>query len=153
MEAWLGALTQSGLAEALRYSRWGYAAVNTLHVIGIATLFGSICVLDLRLIGVIRAIDLRDLERTIRPIAALGLTVAILSGALLFTLRAPEYFALSVFRAKLALIAVGVLIALATMRFAAVETLSAAGQRALGSISLICWLSVLVLGRLIAFVE
>lgn len=153
MDGWLAALTQSGMAEALRYSRWGYAAVNTLHVLGIATLFGSILVLDLRLLGVKRAVALADIERVVRPVAVCGLVLAIVTGILLFFVRAPDYFALPVFRMKLVLVVAGTALALLIDRLVKLDEITRELKRAIGALSLACWFGALILGRLIAFAE
>ena len=42
MEAALAALAATDLAQALRMSRWSYAAVSGLHILGIAVLVGAI---------------------------------------------------------------------------------------------------------------
>ena len=43
----------SALGHLMRESgAWTYAVVNLAHILGIATLFGSVLVLDLRLLGV-----------------------------------------------------------------------------------------------------
>ena len=47
----LGALEASGLGQAMRQWLWLYPAVETVHLVGIGLLFGSIAVLDLRLLG------------------------------------------------------------------------------------------------------
>ncbi len=47
----LGALEASGLGQAMRQWLWLYPSVETVHIVGIGLLFGSIAVLDLRLLG------------------------------------------------------------------------------------------------------
>ena len=49
MMAWMEAST---LGHFMRESGpWTYAIVNLTHVLGLATLFGSVLILDLRLLG------------------------------------------------------------------------------------------------------
>ena len=43
----LGALEASGLGQAMRQWLWLYPTVETIHIVGIGLLFGSIAVLDL----------------------------------------------------------------------------------------------------------
>lgn len=151
-ELWV-ALAASDVATALRMSRWSYAAVNTAHVAGIALLFGSVVALDLRLLGLWRAIAIADLARPLVRIAAAGLTVAVASGALLFATRADEYAALGIFWIKLTLIAIGTASAIGHhLRYG--WALTGASPRALhmaGATSLLCWAGALLCGRLIAF--
>jgi hypothetical protein len=148
----LEALGGSGLAQWLRFSRWGYAAVNTTHVFGIALLVGAILPLDLRLLGVWRSVPLEPLARTLVPVAATGLLVAASSGALLFIARATEYAALDLFLVKLTLIAAGVVHALSLNLGPGLLHASPQRQRLAGATSLTIWLAVLICGRLLAFV-
>jgi hypothetical protein len=153
VEAVLDALVASAPAQWLRFSRWGYAAVNTTHVIGIALLVGAILPLDLRLLGVWRSVALAPLARVLVPVAATGLLLAMATGAFLFITRAPEYAALDLFLLKLALIATGGLHALILHLGRGLENASSARLRTAGAVSLSIWLAALVCGRLLAFVD
>ena len=55
----LAAIEASGLGVAMRQWLWLYPAVEVVHLAGIALLFGSIAVLDLRLLGLSRSIAVR----------------------------------------------------------------------------------------------
>ena len=64
VDAVLAAVEASGLATALRFSRgWGYAAVNTAHVLGVALLVGAAVPLALRLLGLWRGVPLAGRRR------------------------------------------------------------------------------------------
>ena len=152
MDAVVEALGGSALAQWLRFSRWGYAAVNTTHVLGIALLVGAILPLDLRLIGVWRSVPLEPLARVLVPVAATGLVLAMSTGALLFITRATEYAALNLFFVKLALIATGAIHALSLHRGPGLLNASPTRLRITGATSLSLWLSALVCGRLLAFI-
>jgi hypothetical protein len=150
LETLLGGLEGSALAQGLRFSRWSYAIVNTSHVLGIALLVGAIVPLDLRLLGLWRAVPLEALARVLFPIAAAGLVIAITAGGLLFIVRAREYAALDLFVFKLGLIGAGILHAVS---FApGIAAASRTRQRLVGATSLAIWLAVLVCGRMLAFV-
>jgi hypothetical protein len=154
MEAALTALEASALAEALRFSRWGYAAVNAGHILGIALLVGALVPLDLRLMGLWPSVPAPLLARVLMPVAAAGLGLAVLCGALLFSAGATDYAGEPVFLAKLALVALGAGSALYAYRRAgpALERWSPARRRLQAALSLACWLPALALGRAIAFV-
>jgi hypothetical protein len=152
VEAFAAALEGLALAEWLRYSRWGYAAVSAAHVLGIALLLGAVVTLDLRLLGLWRSLELVPLYRVLSSVAATGLLVAVSSGLLLFSVRASEYAAIELFFVKLALIAAGAGLA-AVMHFGlGVERSTRGRQRLFGALSLLIWPAVLVCGRLLAFV-
>jgi len=152
LDAVLEALGGSGVAQWLRFSRWSYAAVNTTHVLGIALLVGAILPLDLRLLGVWRAVPLEALARTLVPVAAIGLLLAMTTGGLLFVTRATEYAALDLFLVKLALIAAGAVHALSLHLGSGLVSASRTQRRVAGATSLSIWLAALVCGRLLAFV-
>jgi len=149
------ALAASDPAVWIRFSRWGYAAVSTGHVLGIAMLVGSIMVLDLRLLGVIRRLDPDVLARLVIPIAISGLVLAIATGSLLFIGSAGDYAGFRTFQIKLTLIAIGCIAALTThIRYGLWLDRANPGQRIrIGLISLSCWLGALICGRLIAFIH
>lgn len=153
MEVLLDALYASAPAEWLRWSRWGYASVNAAHILAFSLLVGSIFTLDLKLLGAWRRVDLATLVPVLVPVAATGLALAMTTGALLFITRAGEYAALPVFLAKMALVAVGTVHAIVVHLGPGLGALSAAKRRAVGAVSMAVWTSVLVLGRMLAFVE
>jgi hypothetical protein len=152
VDAVLDALVASVPAQWLRFSRWGYAAVNTTHVLGIALLVGAILPLDLRLLGMWRSVALEPLARVLVPIAATGLFLAITTGIFLFITRANEYAALNLFLLKVTLIAAGAVHALSLQRGPGLAHASRARLRAAGAASLSIWVAALICGRLLAFV-
>jgi hypothetical protein len=154
LDAWLAALQGSELALALRFSRWGYAFVNTAHVLGIALLVGAIIPLDLRLLGVWNSFERAALVRVLAPVAAAGLALAVTMGFLLFSVRAVDYAALTLFRVKLLLILVGGGSTLA-LHCLYGRSLATAPRRRLAQaaiLSMTCWIGALIAGRMIAFV-
>ena len=153
MEALFATLEGTALAQTLRGSRWLYAAVNAAHIFAIALLIGSVVPLNLRLLGVWRGISREAVVRVLAPVAASGLTLALLTGPLLFSVRAREYSGVGFLQLKLTLIAVGALSALAACRAHGFLLADAPRARLVGHavLSTVCWLGALVCGRLIAF--
>jgi hypothetical protein len=157
---WLTALQELAPVAALRSGRWSYAAVNAAHITGIAILFGAILPLDLRLMGCFRQVPIRTLARVLVPVAAAGLTLAILMGLLLFSIRAVQYAGMTLFQIKMVLVACAIANAVLLRKAAAWE----AGQgeigamppprlRSAGALSIALWLSVIFCGRFVAFVD
>ena len=153
MDGLLAALEGTALAQALRGSRWFYAGVNAAHILAIALLIGSIIPLNLRLFGVWRAISRETVVRVCAPVAASGLILALITGPLLFSVRAREYGDVGFLQLKLAFITIGVLSALALCRAHGFLLKDAPRGHLAGHavLSTICWLGALVCGRLIAF--
>ncbi|MEO1018011.1 MAG: hypothetical protein AAFY56_09995 [Pseudomonadota bacterium] len=154
MESLLATIQQTDLATALRFSRWSYAAVNATHILGIALLVGAILPLDLRLLGCWPGVNRTTLVRVLVPTAATGLALAVLTGILLFSIRATEYADLAIFRIKLVLIMLGAgsAILLHLRHGFTLETASAHRLRWAGFFSLCIWPCALLAGRMIAFV-
>jgi hypothetical protein len=154
VEAILAAIEATAVAQHLRVARWEYAAVNAAHILGFAMLVGGILPLDLRLLGAWRGVPHTVLAKVLVPMAAFGLALAIVTGLLLFSIRAREYGALGIFQIKLALVAVGASAALVG-HWAHGPSFEHASYRQMAvhaAISMTCWLGVLACGRLIPFV-
>jgi len=159
IDALLATLEASAWARALRESVWLYPLVNAGHIVGIALLVGAIVPLDLRLLGAWRAEPLGPLWRVLSRTAAAGVLVAVVFGFMLFGTRATEYAASGYFLAKLGCVGLGVLNALAlhvavSPAKSAFEKRCTAPIRGLqigASISLVAWLTALVLGRLVGY--
>jgi len=156
--AWLEG---SALAETLRgLGIWTYGLLNLAHILGIATLFGAVVLLDLRLIGLWRSIPAAHLIRPTVPIAILGFLTAATSGIMMFSFNTTEYHGNPFLYTKLPLIVAGLVnVAViqrlgAWRRAAAGEPESAGDQRLLasfGALSLLIWLGVIACGRMIGY--
>lgn len=92
------------LAQAMKYSSWLYPTVETLHLWGIGMLFGSVVLMDLRVLGVGKAIDFAALSRLGIFVSVIGFGLAALTGSLLFITHASELIASSLFVTKMCLI-------------------------------------------------
>ena len=158
----LGALEASGLGQAMRQWLWLYPSVETVHIVGIGLLFGSIAVLDLRLLGLSRSIPVRTLARHVLPWTAASFLLIVPSGLLMFTAHASEFIESPVFVLKMCLImAAGLNAALFhTMVFRTADVWDAEDMRKLppppsarisAALSLLIWISVIACGRLLAY--
>jgi hypothetical protein len=150
----------SALGHLMRDSGvWMYGIVNLVHILGVASLFGSILVLDLRLLGLWRRLPLADLSAAIVPIATIAFLVAATTGVGLLATRATEYVGNPFLLIKLPAILLGVVNVAVLTRSAAwrargVRELSSAENRQLavmGGISLFCWTTAITAGRMIAY--
>ena len=150
----------SALGHFMRESGpWTYAIVNLAHVLGIATLFGSILVLDLRLVGVGRRIPLSALSSAIVPVATVGFCVAATTGIGLLATKTTEYVGNPFLLIKFPAIALGLINVVVLKRSEAWRAhwerdLTEQEQRQLaimGGLSLVCWLTAITAGRMIAY--
>jgi hypothetical protein len=158
----LGALEASGLGQAMRQWLWLYPAVETVHIVGIGLLFGSIAVLDLRLLGLGRRIPVRWLARHVLPWTAASFLLIVPSGLAMFTAHATEFIQSEVFILKICLIlAAGLNAALFhAMVYPSVDVWDSEEMRKLppppsarasAALSLLIWISVIACGRLLAY--
>ena len=88
-------------------SVWLYPTVLTLHTAGLAVLVGACWVLDLRLLGINRHVPLTAF-RWVFPVIAVGLTVNIVTGVLLFVKNATTWGTAVPFLVKMCLVAASV---------------------------------------------
>jgi hypothetical protein len=155
--AWLEG---SALGHAMRGAGvWSYGVVNLIHILGVATLFGSILVLDLRLLGLWARVPLVSVATPAVPLAFVGFVIAVTSGACLLVTNASEYagnpFLLIKFSAiALGLVNVAVLNALPPWKERAERAPTEPDRfrlAAAGGASLVCWLTALAAGRLIGY--
>jgi hypothetical protein len=155
--AWLEG---SALGHAMRDTGvWTYGVVNLTHILGVATLFGSIVMLDLRLLGLWKHIPLAALSRPTVTLAGIGLGIAVFSGSGLLATKATEYVGNPFLYIKFPAIALGLLNVLLLHRSAAwrahrVRALQPREERQLrrmGGTSLACWLTAISAGRMIGY--
>jgi hypothetical protein len=155
--AWLQG---SVLGHAMRESGlWTYGVVNLVHILGVGSLFGAVIVLDLRMLGMWRSVALAAISRPTVPVAGAGFAVAMTSGICLLATKATEYVGNPFLYVKFPAIALGLLNVAALNCLPAwkarrTRELSSHEQRQLaiaGGISLVCWLTAITAGRMIAY--
>jgi len=150
-------LQNSLVAEALRGSTWVYPLVNAAHILGFALLVGAIVPLDLRRLGVWWSVPAATLSRVLTPVAVTGLLIAVTAGGFLFIARAVEYAASGLFQTKMLIVTLAVVNALIFRRNGLhrdacpsnlTDTIAARGT---ALVSLLCWPTALLLGRLVGY--
>lgn len=153
---WLALLGETAVARALVRSPTLYIFANAAHILSIGVLVGTILVLDLRILGLLKALPLAPVARTLSRLAGIGLGVTLLTGFLLFAVRPLDYLENTAFLAKLAIICLGFINVVAVHRSHAWGDVldgaePAAGLRLSAALSLVIWISAIVAGRWIGF--
>jgi len=155
--AWI---QSSALGVFMRQSGpWTYAIVNLSHILGVSALFGSILIIDLRLLGCWRRVPLKALSRATIPVSRVGFAVAATTGVALLSSNATEYLGNPFFLIKFPAIGLGLLNVWVLGRTTAWR---ARGERALsgselrqlavmGGVSLASWLTAVSAGRMIGY--
>jgi len=152
------ALQDSPLAHFINTAGATYPIVESLHVIAIALVFGSIFVVDLRLLG---------LASTVRPFTGVardllrctwcGFALAVVTGVLLFLPNASNLYSNAPFLTKMALLGAAglnmLVFELITVRRVSIwDSLHPPVEAKLaGLLSILLWTGVIVAGRLIGF--
>jgi hypothetical protein len=153
-------LEGSALGEAMRgMGVWSYGVLNLFHVFGIATLFGSIAVLDLRLLGVWQRIPLSHIATPVLPLTMIGFVLAVLSGTCMLSVNAIDYIDNPFLLIKFPAIGLALLNAAALSRVPAwrerQEREPTAGEHGTlaiaGGTSLACWLAAVGAGRMLGY--
>jgi len=155
----LAAIERLPLAVAMRQELSLYPAVEIVHIIGFVTLVGSIIVLDLRLLGLTRALPVRVLARHVLPWSFGALLLIVPSGLLMFVAHASDLIGNTAFVVKMSLLFCAstnaALFHAGVFRGAAEWDTGVAvpGVAKLHAVaSLLIWIGVLACGRLLAYV-
>ena len=150
-------IEDSGIAEYIRVSAYGYPAMIALHSLGLAIMVGLSVVLSLRILGFFQPIPYVSLHRQLK-IAWVGFIVNFISGGLLFASQATTYMTDREFLLKMAFVIIGaILVAVLQGRVksgSASWTASSpppGGTRTLAMLTIACWVFGMITGRLIAY--
>ncbi len=159
INALLKSLEASGLATKIRDSVFLFPMIESTHVIGLALVFGTIAIIDLRLLGI--ASTQRSFQRMASDIlkwtwGAFALTA--LTGSLMFITNASVYYHNFYFRTKMLLLALTG-INMLFFELTAGRTIHKWDQapsapragKAVAALSLAMWIGIICVGRLIGF--
>ena len=149
-------LQESALGHTMRSSHALYPAVEILHIIGFVVLVGSILALDLRMLGLGRAIAIQPMAQLLLPLSRGGFVLAICMGFLLFSADASHVVKNPAFQAKALLITaalLNVVIAHAGpwRHIESWRDEAPGAAKATALVSLVLWLGAICAGRLIAY--
>ncbi|WP_159074903.1 hypothetical protein [Polynucleobacter acidiphobus] len=136
------------LAQAMKYSTWLYPTVETMHIWGIGMLFGSVVIMDLRVLGFGSKLSMSDLSRLGILAAFVGFGLAVLTGSLLFITQASELIGSRLFILKMCLI----FLLLANAMILRMRTVTNGISKLQALLSLAGWASVIGMGRWLAYI-
>ena len=151
-------LEGTAVAEAIRTSVWMYPALECAHYIGIAFLVGGIMLIDLRLLGLAKALPIRSMIGLL-PWVWGGFLINVASGALIFIYGATNFGTNSSFWLKMIFM---VLAGINALIFTVAAARSGSEWLETGSVpvfvktvataSLVLWLCVVTTGRWMAYI-
>ena len=136
-------------------SLWAFPFILILHTVGLAFLVGTNVALDARLLGAGRGVPLAAMNPFFRAMW-LGFWVNAFSGVLLLIAYPTKALTNPLFYVKIGLIAAGLLAAHAIRRRIRREPGLSEGPipinlKMLAGLSLVCWVSAITAGRLLAY--
>lgn len=148
-------VSQAPIFAVMRDSKWGFAAVEMLHLLALACFGGTLLVIDLGVLGIgLRPRPVSSVARDLSRLLGAGLVSTIVSGALLVSAEAMKCYYHPAFRLKMLLVVLAL-----TFHFTLHRKL-VDGQtgstptvwaKLSAIVSLALWLSVGVAGRSIGF--
>jgi hypothetical protein len=159
IEAFCQWLHDTTWAETVRANELLFPTFESLHVLAITLVLGSIAVVDLRLLGFAsRGRPITQLLREVLPVTWVAFAVAVISGGTLFASNAVEYAHNRPFQMKMLLM----LLAGLNMLVFHFVTYRGIGQwdqtippptraRIAGAISITLWIGIVAFGRWIGF--
>jgi hypothetical protein len=148
-------LSHLSLSVYLRHSTWGFAIIETAHLLGLAALGGVILIVDLRVLGIgLRRQPVSKVARELSPLLWGSLTVMLISGALLVMTGPMKYYHSPSFRIKMLLFLLAFAFYFTLHRNAVkpnADYAVSAWPKMAAVISLVLWLGVGLAGRAIGF--
>jgi hypothetical protein len=153
-------LDQTSVGAAIRQSLWLFPAIETVHLLGMTALVGTITVLDLRLLGwAMPRQRVSQVASRLLPWAWLGFGVQVVTGTLLFSSEAVKVYGNPAFRLKMLLLLCAGIQAL-IFQIVVHRKLPAWDERpslpfsakVMGLISILLWVGIVTAGRFIGFV-
>jgi uncharacterized membrane protein len=138
-------------------TEWGWPAVESVHFIGLTLLFGAIAAWDLRLLGMAKRVPIVAFHRLV-PFAVLGFAINATSGLMFLVTEPDQYLYNPAFQFKLLFMALAGL-NVAVFYLAVYRRVSGLAPgvdtpravKVFGATSLICWMAIIVCGRLITW--
>jgi len=148
-------IEESGLGRAVRETPWAFAVIESVHLLALAMMGGTVLLVDLRMLGLgLRQRRLRELARETQPLMTAALITMIMSGVALFSSEGVKCYYSTPFWVKMgALLAATVYTYTIRRRMVmTAEDDSPAGRlRLVAVLSVALWFTVAASGRWIGF--
>jgi hypothetical protein len=143
-------LEQVGWVKVLATTGWLYSSVSVIHYFTLFFFIGTIVLVDLRILGLAgRGQTISLLADQLLPWTWIGLTLAMISGFLLFTTDAGDYAPDHVFQAKMLIILLALIFTVIVHRGQRKWNQLPAiplGVKVIAALSLLLWLGAILAG-------
>ena len=149
-------IESSALHNFFLNTAWAFPAAETVHFFGLIVLFGSVAIVDLRLLGIARTIPLQSVVAFI-PLSLIGFSMNAVTGVLFFFADPFRYYPNIAFRLKILAIVLAGLNAI-WFKYAVYQKIMqsrelATDAKIIAGLSLLLWILVIFAGRMIPYVE
>jgi uncharacterized membrane protein len=136
---------------------YAFPAMETLHFLGMAMVFGTVLFVTLRVLGMVKMIPFSAVHRLL-PLGLIGLFINSVSGMLLFIADSGRYVAMPSFPHKIEAIVVGTI---AVLYFSLSDKLwelkagedASVTAKAVAAVTLVSWTLVVIFGRILPYTE
>ena len=142
-------LENTAIALWVGTSLWAYPFLLSIHIVGLAIVVGIFSMRDLRLLGVLSSLSISTFSY-LKNLAIAGFVLNAFSGVLLFTSQASVFVTSVPFLTKISAILVGMVLAFVIQSKLTSEV--DIKTKLLAVVSLACWTSAIIAGRLIAYI-
>ena len=144
---------ESGLGRAVRESVWAFAVIESVHLLALAMIGGSILLVDMRMLNLgMRQRPVEELAAEAQPFLNGALVVMILSGIGLFASEAVKCYYSAPFSVKIVTLVAALLFTYTIRRRVAFSPDSSSTARAtVAVVSIALWFVVAAAGRWIGF--
>ena len=143
------------LSKVINDSNWLFPAIEGIHIVALALLFGVVIVLNLRLMGLtMRSRPLPQLAREFEPWTLCSLVVILITGFMLFVAEAVKSFYSTPFRLKMGLLLAAVVFhytVSSRLMHKEESRLSPVLSKTAAVVAILLWMSVGFAGRAIGF--
>lgn len=136
----------------LKQAMWGFATIETVHIMALAVLLGTMVVVDLRLLGLgLKQMPVAELSARLAPWFWVSLAMMVLSGGCLFLGEAVHLATSVPFAYKMLFLLIAILVHITIHRRAITGGGGQHIAKLAAYVSLACWLGIALAGRAIAF--
>lgn len=153
-------LSETALHDLMVNYSWMFPMMETFHFLGLTVLFGSLLLVDLRVIGLVRFINMDEAMKYYIPLAIGAFAVNLISGIAFLAADPYAYFPNLGFQWKMGMIVVAGINALwfwfgehAELKRLADGQDAPFRAKIIALVSIVIWVIVIVLGRMIPYLE
>jgi hypothetical protein len=161
LESFAASVHEWAIADWIRTTVRATPILESAHVVALVIVFGTILVVDLRLLGLPNTRrSFTRITNELLPVTWWAFIAAAITGSLLFTLNSLSYYANTAFRVKMVLLLLAGINMFIFHRYTMPSVAAwdrdmppPTAARMSGAISLVLWISVIFLGRWIGFTK